>query len=195
MRCTHEHSGVIYDNSGDDYNYRDNMSCRWMIRLSDVPSITFTFEELDISPEDHLDFYNMATYPYELLGSFTGNENPGTVTYYVNKIQVSFTSDNYLNAAGFKVLWSTSGVGIEDFGSEVSVHPNPASDLIIITPSEPLEHSAVTLYNMVGQAVFAQGYDNASRIEIPVSQLTNGIYVLSLESGGRTLHQKIVIRH
>ena len=192
---THEHSGVIYDNSGDDYNYRDNMSCRWMIRLSDVPSITFTFEELDISPEDHLDFYNMATYPYELLGSFTGNENPGTVTYYVNKIQVSFTSDNYLNAAGFKVLWSTSGVGIENFGSEVSVHPNPASDLIIITPSEPLEHSAVTLYNMVGQAVFAQGYDNTSRIEIPVSQLTNGIYVLSLESGGRTLHQKIVIRH
>lgn len=192
---THDHTGVIYDNSGDDYNYRDNMTCRWMIRLSNVPFITFTFEELDISPEDHLEFYDMATYPYELLGSFTGNENPGTVTYYASKIQVAFNSDNYLNAAGFKVLWSASDVGIEDFVTEMSVLPNPASDILHITLSEPLDHSVVTLYNMVGQAVFAQGYDNADRIEIPVSQLTNGIYVLSMESGGRTLHQKIVIRH
>ncbi|MBQ6157171.1 MAG: C10 family peptidase [Bacteroidales bacterium] len=192
---THDHTGVIYDNSGDDYNYRDNMTCRWMIRLSNVPFITFTFEELDISPEDHLEFYDMATYPYELLGSFTGNENPGTVTYYASKIQVAFNSDNYLNAAGFKVLWSASDVGIEDFVTEMSVLPNPASDILHITLSEPLDHSVVTLYNMVGQAVFAQEYDNADHIEIPVNQLTNGIYVLSMESGGRTLHQKIVIRH
>lgn len=192
---THDHTGVIYDNSGDDYNYRDNMTCRWMIRLSNVPFITFTFEELDISPEDHLEFYDMATYPYELLGSFTGNENPGTVTYYASKIQVAFNSDNYLNAAGFKVLWSASDVGIEDFVTEMSVLPNPASDILHITLSEPLDHSVVTLYNMVGQAVFAQEYDNADHIEIPVNKLTNGIYVLSMESGGRTLHQKIVIRH
>ena len=192
---THDHTGVIYDNSGDDYNYRDNMTCRWMIRLSNVPFITFTFEELDISPEDHLEFYDMATYPYELLGSFTGNENPGTVTYYASKIQVAFNSDNFLNAAGFKVLWSASDVGIEDFVTEMSVLPNPASDILHITLSEPLDHSVVTLYNMVGQAVFAQEYDNADHIEIPVNQLTNGIYVLSMESGGRTLHQKIVIRH
>lgn len=192
---THDHTGVIYDNSGDDYNYRDNMTCRWMIRLSNVPFITFTFEELDISPEDHLEFYDMATYPYELLGSFTGNENPGTVTYYASKIQVAFNSDNYLNAAGFKVLWSASDVGIEDFVTEMSVLPNPASDILHITLSEPLDHSVVTLYNMVGQAVFAQEYDNADHIEIPINQLTNGIYVLSMESGGRTLHQKIVIRH
>ena len=192
---THDHTGVIYDNSGDDYNYRDNMTCRWMIRLSNVPFITFTFEELDISPEDHLEFYDMATYPYELLGSFTGNENPGTVTYYASKIQVAFNSDNYLNAAGFKVLWSASDVGIEDFVTEMSVLPNPASDILHITLSEPLDHSVITLYNMVGQAVFAQEYDNADHIEIPVNQLTNGIYVLSMESGGRTLHQKIVIRH
>lgn len=192
---THDHTGVIYDNSGDDYNYRDNMTCRWMIRLSNVPFITFTFEELDISPEDHLEFYDMATYPYELLGSFTGNENPGTVTYYASKIQVAFNSDNFLNAAGFKVLWSASDVGIEDFVTEMSVLPNPASDILHITLSELLDHSVVTLYNMVGQAVFAQEYDNADHIEIPVNQLTNGIYVLSMESGGRTLHQKIVIRH
>ena len=192
---THEPTGTIQDNSGDMYNYRDNMSCRWMIRLSNVPFINFIFEELDISPEDHLEFYNMATYPYELLGSFTGNNNPGTVTYYASKIQVNFTSDNNLNAAGFKVHWTTSGVGIEDFGSEVSVHPNPASDVLYITLSDPLEHSDVTLYNMVGQAVYSQGYDNTGSLEIPVSQLPNGLYVLSMESGGRTLHQKIVIQH
>lgn len=192
---THEQTGTIQDNSGDDNNYRDNMSCRWMIRLSNVPFINFIFEEMDISPEDHLEFHNMATYPYELLGSFTGSNNPGTVTYYASKIQVTFTSDNNLNAAGFKVLWTTSGTGIEDFGSEVSVYPNPASDVLHITLSDPLEHSVVTLYNMVGQAVYAQGYDNTGSLEIPVHQLTDGLYLLSMESGGRTLHQKIMIQH
>ena len=107
-----------------------------MIRIPEATSITFTFEELDISPEDHLDFYDISTMPNVLLNSFTGNENPGTVTYYSNRIQVSFTADNYLNASGFKVYWSTDAAGIEDFGTKMSVHPNPASDLLHVTLSD-----------------------------------------------------------
>ena len=38
-------SGVMTDNSGDGSNYRDNMGCRWMIRIPEATSITFTFEE------------------------------------------------------------------------------------------------------------------------------------------------------
>ncbi|MCR4872206.1 MAG: C10 family peptidase, partial [Bacteroidales bacterium] len=191
---THEPSGEIYDNSGDG-NYRDNMSCRWMIRIPDVPSITFTFEELDISPEDHLDFYEMSSYPYTLLDSYSGSDNPGTVTYYSNRIQVNFYSDNYLNASGFRVLWSSSGTGIEDFNSEMSVYPNPASDMLHVAAKNALDQCVVTLYDMVGQAVFVQEYSNTESIEIPVRHLTNGLYLLSLESGGRTIHQKIVVEH
>lgn len=191
---SHEHSGEISDNSGD-YNYRDNMNCRWMLRINDVSSITFTFEEMDISPEDHLDFYNMATYPYTLLGSFSGSTNPGVITYNHNRIQVSFVSDNYMNANGFKVLWSSSGTGIGELGTDVSVYPNPASDVLHVTFTEPLDRIHVVLYDMVGKAVFVQVYDYADLIEIPVSKLTDGLYMLSMESSGRHTYQKIVVKH
>lgn len=193
--ATHETSGVMTDNSGDGNNYRDNMGCRWMIRIPEATSITFTFEELDISPEDHLDFYDISTMPNVLLNSFTGNENPGTVTYYSNRIQVSFTADNYLNASGFKVYWSTDAAGIEDFGTKMSVHPNPASDLLHVTLSDAGDACVATIYNMVGQAVYTQTYDAGQSIEIPVQGLVNGMYLLELERGGQVMHQKIVIKH
>ena len=193
--ATHETSGVMTDNIGDGNNYRDNMGCRWMIRIPEATSITFTFEELDISPEDHLDFYDISTMPNVLLNSFTGNENPGTVTYYSNRIQVSFTADNYLNASGFKVYWSTDAAGIEDFGTKVSVHPNPASDLLHVTLSDAGDACVATIYNMVGQVVYTQNYDAGQSIEIPVQGLVNGMYLLELERGGQVMHQKIVIKH
>lgn len=191
---THDPSGVISDNS-DDNNYRDNMSCRWMIRIPDVPSVNFTFEELDISPEDRLEFYDMSVYPYELMDSYSGSSNPGVVTYYTNKVQVLFVSDNYLNASGFKVLWSSSGTGVENMDSGISLYPNPASDRLHVTLPDFQDRCHAVIYNMVGQAVFAERYDDVQQFEIPVGSLTDGVYMLALESGGRVLHQKIVVKH
>jgi hypothetical protein len=48
---------------------------------------------------------------------------------------------------------------------------------------------------MVGKAVFVQDYDYADLIEIPVSKLTDGLYMLSMESGGRHTYQKIIVKH
>jgi len=190
----HEPSGVITDNSGDG-NYLDNSNCYWVIRVSDVASITFTFEEMDISPEDHLDFYDMSYYPYELMASYHGSDNPGSVTYYTNRVKVSFVSDNYLNASGFRVLWSSSAAGVEDYDSGTSVYPNPASEMLHVALTEPLEQCHVSLYDMVGHAVFANGYNNVDHIEIPVGSLTEGLYLLAMENQGKTTHWKIVVRH
>ncbi|MBR3550432.1 MAG: T9SS type A sorting domain-containing protein, partial [Bacteroidales bacterium] len=157
--------------------------------------ITFTFEDLDISPEDHLEFYDISTSPNELLDSYTGNDNPGVVTYYQNKIQVLFIADNYLNASGFKLYWSTDAAGVEDFGVPVSVYPNPASSILHVSLPDANDGCVATIYNMVGQAVFTQTYDGGQPIAIPVNGFVNGMYLLELESDGRVLHQKIMVKH
>lgn len=193
--ATHEPSGMISDNSDENSNYRDNMNCRWMIRIPEASYITFTFEELDISPEDHLEFHDISTSPYELLDVFTGNDNPGVVTYYTSRIQVTFTADNYLNAAGFKAYWSTDVAGVEDFDTPVSVYPNPASSLLHVTLPGANDGCVATIYNMVGQAVFTQTYNGGQPIAIPVDDFVNGMYLLELESDGRVLHQKIMVKH
>lgn len=192
---THEPSGEISDNSDDNSNYRDNMACRWMIRIPEATYINFTFEELDISPEDHLEFYDISSVPNVLLDSYTGHDNPGVVTYYLNKIQVLFTADNYLNAAGFKIHWSTDIAGVEEFGAPVSVYPNPAFSILHVTLPDANDGCVATIYNMVGQAVFTQGYEGGQPIAIPVNGFVNGMYLLELESNGRVLHQKIMVKH
>jgi hypothetical protein len=48
---------------------------------------------------------------------------------------------------------------------------------------------------MVGQAVFTRAYDGGQPIAIPVDGFVNGMYLLELESDGRVLHQKIMVKH
>lgn len=188
-------SGTITDNSDEDYNYRDNSNCSWVIRFSEPTLITFTFEELDISPEDHLDFYDLTTYPTTLLGSYSGNTLPDPISYYQSRIKVVFASDNYLNAGGFRVLWSTPESGVSEVTNGVKVYPNPASDVVNVDFSDPMETCEVVLYDMVGNVQYRQTLSMEKHMEIPVKQLTNGLYILSMSDGKLTTHQKIMVKH
>ena len=189
-----EFSGTFGDNSGDN-NYEDNADCRLVLRINSAQSITFTFEEFNISPEDHLDFYNLATSPNTLLGRFSGNDLPAPVTYPTKQILVKFISDNYLNGKGFQISWNAAGSGIESQDMGTTLYPNPASNIIHITFKEPVGSCETILYDMVGNIVYIQDFQNSDNIEIPVNQLSNGIYLLSLKHDGQTFHRKILVNH
>lgn len=187
-------TGEISDNSTDEF-YRDNSNCLWNIRLSSGHIITFTFEEMDISPEDHLIFYDLASYPNEVIADISGNVLPEPLTCYTNKVRIHFFSDNYLNGTGFLAHWNASGVGIDDKDFPATLYPNPASDLIHLTLSEEFDHCVVTINNMVGNTVFSQVLSTEKSLDIPVHQLANGVYILSADCDGRAIHKKIVIQH
>jgi hypothetical protein len=187
-------SGIITDNSGEN-NYTDNSECSWIIRPTGVEYITFNFEEFDLSPEDHLGFYDLTNNSNELLGEFSGNNPPAHITYNIDKIAVRFFSDNDLNAQGFYITWFATNTGIANADLNTTLYPNPATDVLHISFNEPVEDCVTTLYDMVGNLVFTQSFQQELDIEIPVHQLPNGIYVLSLKDGERILHKKIIINH
>lgn len=189
-----EPTGIITDNSGDD-NYMDNSECAWILRPTGAEFITFTFEEFQLSPEDHLDFYDLSYFPNELLDVFSGNELPGPHTYYTNRIAVRFYSDNDLNDQGFYLTWNASGTGIANADLNTTLYPNPATDVLHITFKEPVGECVTSLYDMVGNLVFTQSFQQDLDIEIPVHQFPNGVYLLSLKDGDRILHKKIIINH
>jgi hypothetical protein len=108
---------------------------------------------------------------------------------------VVFVSDNYLNGPGFLVRWSTTGVGIEDWNTNLPIYPNPASNLLHVTLPEDLDPCTITIYNMVGGVVFSETYHAERAVEIPVNQLSNGVYLLKAEGHDQTLHKKIVVQH
>ena len=188
-------SGIISDRSDDDNNYRNDQSCSWIFRLSNSPVITFTFEEMDISPEDHLDFYDISVIPHTLIASYSGNTLPEPLVCNKSKIKVRFLADNYLNASGFRITWSASGTGIENRNVPATLYPNPASETVHLSFAQPLDKCEVSIRNIIGQNLFTQSYDDASIIEIPVNKLPNGIYLLSVSSKGESLHKKFIVQH
>ncbi|WP_339700362.1 T9SS type A sorting domain-containing protein [uncultured Marixanthomonas sp.] len=72
--------------------------------------------------------------------------------------------------------------------SQVSVYPNPASDVLNIETPATVEVNSVAIYDVLGKR------SNVSLVngQVRVSDLANGVYILSLETNVGTLTQKIV---
>ena len=198
------HSGNI--SSGvEGINYRDNSNCVWNIRINDAQYIKFTFNKLDISPEDHLDFYDITYNPPQLLQSITGNIIPEPLTIPLRKVRVVFVSDNYLNAEGFDIDWSTDQTyGITNLGdlSDVvsNIYPNPASNNINVDFKEEflydnLNGIKVSVLDAVGKCVISDVLVKDTKVTVPTNNLSEGLFLLKIDVEGRTFYRKFVIRH
>jgi len=186
-------TGELTDNSGDN-NYCDNSLCVWVLSINGCEQITFTFEEMDISPEDHLDFHDMKNHG-ELIASYSGNELHEPLVCNTNRVRIRFVSDNYLNGEGFLIRWTSTGTGLEEWDASANLYPNPASNLIHLNLPEDFEQSTITIYDMVGKVVFSQSHTGSQAVDIPVQGLPNGVYMLRAEDSNRSIHKKIIVRH
>jgi len=82
-----------------------------------------------------------------------------------------------------------NNVGIANYKDNIMVYPNPATNFINISGNIVSE---VRIYNNIGQLILNEYNTN----EINVSQLTNGIYILSIDvSTGQIIQKKIIINH
>jgi hypothetical protein len=78
---------------------------------------------------------------------------------------------------------------VKEHNDNIMVYPNPASNVINISDKRVSE---VKMYNSIGQLVLKQHNTN----EINVSELQNGIYILSIETSTKAIIQKkIIINH
>jgi len=73
--------------------------------------------------------------------------------------------------------------------SEINVFPNPVSDVLKINGD--IENSTVTIVNISGKVVYKK--ENASnRLDIPVSNFPNGMYLLKIESNNNSIVKKFI---
>jgi hypothetical protein len=81
-------------------------------------------------------------------------------------------------------------LGTEDYLlSQVSVYPNPASDILNINTTSSIELSKATLFDALGRKT-AESSTNV----INVSELARGLYFLQIETSNGNLTQKIVLK-
>ncbi|MEQ9063575.1 MAG: T9SS type A sorting domain-containing protein [Vicingaceae bacterium] len=88
----------------------------------------------------------------------------------------------------------TSLVGqkeLQDLSSQVSVYPNPSSDVINI--STDLNVKTASIYDISGKLVWMSNYERKSTFQIDVSTLERGMYLMTIQTDKGMARKKIAV--
>jgi len=164
-------------------------------------------------PQWEEQIYRFHYYPFDKTVTLAGSFFIGIVQQASSLINIGFdgSNDNSMNA-----FYNTNGswqptemhgtlmirpvvgksyyIGVEEFENHsetVRIYPNPASNVLNINIPENTEIVTTCIFDLTGRKV----YQNAFKETIPVDNLTDGLYFISLTTAqGQVITQKIVIR-
>jgi hypothetical protein len=106
-----ETMGTVTDNSGSN-NYVNNMSCEKLIQTVNSKNITLVFTEFSTEADyDFVRIYNGSTTAAPLLGQYSGNSLPSSVTATDGSMLITFTTDATVVASG----WSATYISNNDY--------------------------------------------------------------------------------
>jgi hypothetical protein len=98
------------------------------------------------------------------------------------------------NLLYFDTLSLTQTVlGVEQFAaSQFSISPNPASSIINIDGKLDAKINAVTVTDLNGRTVKQNTFDNLSKVQINIADLSSGIYMMNIATKGGIATKKII---
>lgn len=184
-------SDTIDDGSGEG-PYGNSNFCKWNIQPAGATDITIEFLKFDLADaDDYVKVTNAIN--STVLGEFRKGDNPTTIYANTSKVTITFKTDAYDVADGFKLRYWVSN-SIEENGNiaKFEVYPNPAKDFINIIPNKDINNGTIVIYDFSGRCVYKTSFAD-EKIIIPVSDLASGIYQIGLISEKENSWQKIVI--
>jgi spore germination protein YaaH len=97
---------TLYDMGGPYKHYYNDEDWTFTIQPDDATSVSLEFESFSLGSGDVLHLYAGTGTNAPLLGSYTGNNSPGTVSSSNGAITVRFVSDASGTGLGFKAIWT-----------------------------------------------------------------------------------------
>lgn len=86
-----------------------------------------------------------------------------------------------------------SSVGGPGTANSISMYPNPAVNQFVISIPEYAGSAEVSIFDLQGKRVFSNTYSGGEQPEINAAGWPAGMYLVSLQIGGRTLEGKVQI--
>lgn len=96
-----------------------------------------------------------------------------------------------------RTYYYQKGVSVNELRQPIQyeIYPNPSANQITISLNENTAIDQIRIVDLSGKVVFETNVRlNSSKITVPVHQLSNGTYVLTVGSGGAQTSKKIVVR-
>ncbi len=140
-----------------------------------------------------------------ILGSETGITTTGfvqkTFTFTPTTAGVYYfglRNNSALNAAGTHALIVdnfsvTQTLSVDEFlNSNFSVSPNPAKDLITISNTENISVNSISITDLNGRIVKQNTYSNETNVQVNISDLSSGVYMMNITSAEGSVTKKII---
>jgi hypothetical protein len=103
--------GTIVDGSGPLNDYQSPASCSWILMPQDdedsVSSITLTFDSFDTGPGDSVIIHDGGLENSPVIGSFSGETLPSSVTSSGNTVLIRFKATSGQPATGWSLTYTT----------------------------------------------------------------------------------------
>ncbi len=191
--CTYTNtncSGNFYDLGGGSAVYTGNEDYTTIFSPAGATSVSMTFSAFDTEAGyDSLWIYNGLPNT-TLIGKYTGNVSPGTVTANTGTLSVRFKSDPLVHNNGWSATWNcvTGGTGIaENESPQVYVYPTAGADVFTIN-SNGLEIKNASVYNPLGELVF-----KTNEAKFDLGTMPAGTYLVVTEAGDKIFRNKIIL--
>ena len=130
---------------------------------------------------------------WESLG-FVKGLNKASAYIFEDKapLSISYYRLRQIDFDGKETLSKVVSVSQSQKG-QIRISPNPASDKIniVLSNNDPSVSTSITVYDLVGKQVLMQK-TTADMLELDMSSLTKGTYLLKIDSNNSTYTEKII---
>ena len=84
-----------------------------------------------------------------------------------------------------------TGLDDENAAALTNLYPNPAQDMVTVTSTLPMTELTVT--NYVGQVVYTNEMNDATRVELNTSSYPAGVYLVKIETENSVITKRVII--
>ncbi|WP_334124297.1 reprolysin-like metallopeptidase [Empedobacter brevis] len=98
-----------------------------------------------------------------------------------------------VNAANFEV---SDKLAIADITTKdlASISPNPSNGMINLDFSKSFTTGKITVTDLAGRTVYSNNLNSSKSQQVNLTSLTNGVYIISIETGNEQFTKKIIIK-
>jgi hypothetical protein len=115
---------------------------------------------------------------------------PGIYYFGFNNNSAASASQSFLF---LDTLELTSVLSTTEFiDSNFSISPNPANDFITVSNADNISVNAISITDLNGRVVKQNTYSNVTNVQVNVSDLASGVYMMSISSDKASVTKKII---
>jgi hypothetical protein len=136
-----------------------------------------------------------------------GDGNPDTDLY--NTVPVTINMSAYLGQSNLKIKFQYTAnnadavsiddvivqgtLSLDDFvSSKFSISPNPVKAMLAVSNTENISINAISIADLNGRVIKEVKYNNISNLQVDLSDLSSGMYIMNINSDQGIASKKIV---